>query len=491
MILPGVFLFAVVLRLAMWLSPKSLWGDEWFSIGLAVRPLKEVFLGSLHDVHPPLYFLTLHGLIRCFGESELVFRSVSFLSGALTVAVVYLIARDVFGDRSAMGALFLTAVSPYCLQSSNEIRGYALLGLAASMTIFFFIRALNDPGRFLWRAGYVFSSVLSIYVEHYAWFVVWATAGALFCENIAGRPRKELWRALGLILAAGTASLALIGYQAVFGEHMFEGYRLREYLFAAVLVKKAVGILWHFTNGYYFSMLTVEKIELHLRHTPFFWVSAASAVTAGVLVLRALKDLFFKNRSVFTLASIVLLFPTLNLLFFYPIRLNARYLSFASPFFFVLLGGGLETLRKKSVKILALALLSGTAVFGSLHAISLKTDPAHKEDYRGLITYVFSKAGEGDVVCGLSGQVRYYGKQLVSKSRAIVAPELADLSPEVTRSARRVWVLDQLNMHDHVWRRNYEQIKVLLERLGFVPAQEPYRYGGEEGLIVLYLFERR
>ncbi len=491
MMAPALFILAMVFRLAMWLSPKSLWGDEWFSYGLALEPLKEVMRGSIYDVHPPLYFLMLHGLVQSFGQSEQVFRFISLISGTAIAAMIYWIARDVFGERSALSALFLTAISPYWLQSSNEIRSYALLGLAASMTVFFFIRALREPERFIWRAGYVVSATLAIYVEHYAWFVVCATATALLGEKACGRPRKELWRALRLTLVAGIPSLVLIAYQSVFREHMFEGYRLREYWSFAVLAKKAAGILWHFTNGYYFSMLTVEKIDFHLRHTPFFWISAASTFTAGVLTARALRDLFFKNRSYFTIAVMLLGFPTLILLFFYPIRLDARYLSFSSPFFFVLLGGGLTSLRGKAIKVLAWILLSGTAIFGSLNTISLKTDPAHKEDYRGLITYVFSKTDNGDVVCGLSGQVRYYRKRLGFRDRAVVVSELGDLDPVVTRSAKRIWVLDQLNMHDAVWQRNYEHIKALLTLLGFTPAQAPYRYGGDEGLVVLYLFERK
>ena len=191
------------------------------------------------------------------------------------------------------------------------------------------------------------------------------------------------------------------------------------------------------------------------------------------------------------MAGTFLVLPTFMLLFFYPIRLDARYLSFAAPIFFVLLGEGLASVRIKVFMIPVLILLSGTAIAGSLNNVFLKTDPVHKEDYRGLITAVFSQANEGDVVCGLSVQVRYYRGRLGFEDSAVVVPELGDLSPEVTRSARRVWVLDQLNMHDEVWQRNYEQIKILLAALGFTPAQEPYRYGGPEGLVVLYLFERR
>ena len=485
------FILALVLRAAMWLSPKSLWGDEWFSVGLALRPFGEVFWGSIQDVHPPLYFLALHVLIQIFGEAETVYRLISFLAGATTVVVIYQLAREFFDEHAARTVLFLTAISPYWLQSSNEIRSYALLGLAASLTLLCFIRALREPDRSLWRRAYFAAAIFAVYVEHYAWFVVGATAVALAFSSIQRRERKKLFGTLGWIFFAGAPSLALIAYQAVFREHMFESYRMKEYYSISILVKKAVGVLWHFTDGYFFSMITLERILEYSRGSFFFWVSAATAFVASVLSPRALLNLFFESRVFFILGVTLLFFPSLFLLALYPIRLDARYLSFAAPLFFVLLGSGLSRVRNFWLRILLLALLSCTAMVGSAQAIWLRTDSAHKEDYQGLIQYVFSNTESEDVVTGLSGQVRYYRKRLAFADRAIVIPELGDLTLKNTRTAHRVWVLDQLNMHDAVWQRNYEQIKSILDGLGFRPARGPSRYGGEEGLVVSYLFERK
>ena len=49
-----IFVAGLALRTLMLLSEKSLWGDEFFSIELAVKPFAQVFMGAIHDVHPPL-----------------------------------------------------------------------------------------------------------------------------------------------------------------------------------------------------------------------------------------------------------------------------------------------------------------------------------------------------------------------------------------------------------------------------------------------------
>ncbi len=482
---------AIVLRALMLLSGKSLWSDEWFSVELAQKSFHDVFWGSMQDVHPPAYFLALHGAIRLFGEAEWAYRLISFLAGIAVVGVIYFLTKSVFGKKAALYAFFLSAISPYWLQSANEIRSYALLALLSSLTLLFFVQALRDATRRVWLLGYTVSATLAVYVEHYAWFVVLATGVTLFFEKVGGRTRKELWRAFICACLLGGASLALASYQAIFREHMFEGYRIREYWSVAILFKKMVGLLWHFTNGYYFSMIPVDRISYYLKHSPVFWLSAVSMLAAVMLLLFSFKEVFLKDRTWFVLAGMVLCFPIIFLISFYSIRLEARYLSFAAPVFFVMIGGALAFYPRERFRNAAFLLLTTIAVIGSAHTVLLKTDAAHKEDYKGLVSYVFARTGSGDVVCGLGSQVRYYRQQLTPDSQTTVLPEMVNLNEENTRDAKHVWVVDQLNMHTAVWMASYDRIKTRLAELGFQPSAPPHRIGGEEGLVVAYPFEKK
>src|SRR5437016_4087095 len=67
--------FAVALLIA-WLlrighpSREGLWLDEIYSVWLARQPLAAIIPLLRADVHPPLYYLLLHGWFRVAGSSD-------------------------------------------------------------------------------------------------------------------------------------------------------------------------------------------------------------------------------------------------------------------------------------------------------------------------------------------------------------------------------------------------------------------------------------
>ncbi|MBI3316180.1 MAG: glycosyltransferase family 39 protein [Candidatus Omnitrophica bacterium] len=247
-----IFAIGLLLRVLMLTGPKSFWGDEWFSLGLAQRSFAEVFWASIHDVHPPFYFLLLRAAVCCFGQGEWAFRLVSFVAGLGTLAAVYRLSRLIFQNQTARWAIFLTAISPYWLQSSNEVRSYSLLGFLASLTAVFFAEALCHPEKKFWKWAYAMSAIFLVYTEHYGWFLV---AAAIAAQGYLWTRKKlplGLGRAQRVMLIFAVPSLCLIGYQAVFGEHMFDLSRVREYFAWPLIFKKIVGIFWHFSSGYRF-----------------------------------------------------------------------------------------------------------------------------------------------------------------------------------------------------------------------------------------------
>lgn len=114
------FILGFALRFLMWVSGKSLWGDEWFSLDIARLSFKQTFFASLNDVHPPLYFLLLNVSTWLFGTSEMSLRFISFSASLGLLVVLYFLARDVIGRSAAILTAFLAALSPYLLQSANE-----------------------------------------------------------------------------------------------------------------------------------------------------------------------------------------------------------------------------------------------------------------------------------------------------------------------------------------------------------------------------------
>ena len=131
-----ILLLGLILRLTNLLTGKSLWGDCFFSMQLAKKPMLEVIKGSIQDVHPPLYYMVLH----LFSQNEASMRAFSAICGVGVVFGVYLLGKTLFCEKTGIVAALLTAISPYFLQSSNEIRSYSFLAFLTVFATYFYFK---------------------------------------------------------------------------------------------------------------------------------------------------------------------------------------------------------------------------------------------------------------------------------------------------------------------------------------------------------------
>lgn len=121
-------------------------GDWWFyhwQAGLIAdgRGFLDPFqLLQHHSVasagHPPLYPLLLAGLTKIGLAGTLAHRSLGMVLGALTIALVALIARRVAGDRAGVAAAALAAVYPIFIGVDGALMSETLYGpLIAGMLL--------------------------------------------------------------------------------------------------------------------------------------------------------------------------------------------------------------------------------------------------------------------------------------------------------------------------------------------------------------------
>ncbi|MDH6135916.1 mannosyltransferase [Kitasatospora sp. MAA4] len=157
-------LLAVVARL-VWLWPALLtlglavygggrpllWPDELATWEAVNRSPAQIW-GMLHHVDAVvgLYYFLLHYWTSAFGHSLTMFRLPSALAMAGAAAFVALIGRKVFGNRAAITAGVLFALTPSVSRYGQEARGYAFVVLAAAAATFLLLRALERPGVLRW-----------------------------------------------------------------------------------------------------------------------------------------------------------------------------------------------------------------------------------------------------------------------------------------------------------------------------------------------------
>ncbi|MBI1279351.1 MAG: DUF2723 domain-containing protein [Anaerolineaceae bacterium] len=208
-----IFLLAIGLRLIN-LAGRALWYDEAFAVLFAEKGLSAMLYGTLTpvvggaaDIHPLLYYSTLNVWMHFFGESAFTVRLLSVVFGVATVALIYLLAKSLFDERTGLVAALITAIAPFHVQYSQETRMYALLGLLLMSATWCFIKSWHDESQVAqkslwmnWRywLGFGLFAGLAMYTQQLAAFYLVAIGLVPFVTRRKGQ-------IIGLIVGAITA----------------------------------------------------------------------------------------------------------------------------------------------------------------------------------------------------------------------------------------------------------------------------------------------
>lgn len=189
----------LLLLLAAWalrlyrLDAQDIWWDEARNIDVATRPLAQIATAPELDIHPPLYFYSLHLWTRFLGSTTFATRLFGVWFGVLAAALSYRLARSLApgwpGQLAGLLALTLAVVSPYALAEAQETRMYtfswALLS-AGTLALWQATRPQKREPAWLWWLIFVLLAVASL-LTHYSaalilaawgiWLLVWALLG--------------------------------------------------------------------------------------------------------------------------------------------------------------------------------------------------------------------------------------------------------------------------------------------------------------------------
>jgi 4-amino-4-deoxy-L-arabinose transferase-like glycosyltransferase len=145
---------AAAFRIALWLQQRSLWIDE---ARLSLNVASRSYLGLLppldYDQTAPLLYLWVERFTaRVFGVSEAPLRLPALAAGIATVALIFCMARRLFGRRAAILATAMSALSPTLIHFSSEVKQYSVEACVSCAAIYLGLRWLEDPsdrGRWL------------------------------------------------------------------------------------------------------------------------------------------------------------------------------------------------------------------------------------------------------------------------------------------------------------------------------------------------------
>lgn len=194
------------------LGEQSLWYDEAFSFLLAQRDTVGVIQGATKDTLPPLYLLFMHGW-SLLGSADFFLRFPSVVFGLLGVALIYAVARELFGARVGVMAVLLAELSPFQVYYSQEGRMYAMLGFLSLLALYTLLKAWRGGGA-RWWLGYAAAGSLALYTHTLAGLTLLA-----FSLGALGALRPFPLRRL-LVASAGAALLFAPWLLVLWGQAM-------------------------------------------------------------------------------------------------------------------------------------------------------------------------------------------------------------------------------------------------------------------------------
>ncbi|MCS7222796.1 MAG: glycosyltransferase family 39 protein [Anaerolineae bacterium] len=124
---------------------QSLWYDETVSAYLASQDLISLTRHTAGDIHPPLYYYLLHLWTRLAGNSEFALAFPSLIFGLLLVAMAYRLGSDLADRVVGLLAAGLTAISPFHVWYSQEVRMYTLGSFLGALTLYALVRLWERP----------------------------------------------------------------------------------------------------------------------------------------------------------------------------------------------------------------------------------------------------------------------------------------------------------------------------------------------------------
>lgn len=191
-ILAGIIILGTVLRL-LFIDSRNIQYDDMFSFFLARQDLPEIIKGTAADTMPPLYYFLLHFWSQISQEIWFL-RLLSVLISVGVIISLFLLIKKMFGDREALLAALLAAISPLQIYHAQDIRMYALLTLS-EILYFYFLACLfqgqtnKRKKKNLW-IGATICGVVAMYTHNLAIFGIIAPDILLLIKKDFNRLKK-------------------------------------------------------------------------------------------------------------------------------------------------------------------------------------------------------------------------------------------------------------------------------------------------------------
>ncbi|SEN44365.1 Uncharacterized membrane protein [Pseudomonas sp. ok272] len=356
-----ILVLAALVRL-YGLTSAAIWGDEGSSLLMSQFTLSGIWFHAAHDVHPPLYFMLLHGWMALFGDGLFAIRALSALPGVVAVALGVWLVRLVANPRVALLAGLLLALLPTAVRYSQEVRMYSLLGvwlLGATIALVYW---LKQPQRSRYLVIYTLLMTAAFYTHYFTALCVIAHWVYLLVLRVQpAHPQRYLQRP-----AWWLANLAIVLLFMPWVPGLIELVQHVDQLKANGDVGWELPVDWSSMPSMVWSFMIQDD------GTDFAW---PLFIALPLLLLAVVWVTVWRDRSVYRWSALLAIYTLLPLLLVYGVSFISpvfieRYLSAYALGLPLIIALAISRLWQRS-RVLALALL---LVFVGTELVGLKNN---------------------------------------------------------------------------------------------------------------------
>lgn len=198
----------------------GIWADEGLVFNIVAIPSWRDMFGflSMHESHPPLFYVLVRAWQSLFGSSDDSTLSIAVVLGTAIIPSTYLVARSLFSRRAALIAAVLVAFSPSLIEHSAQLRPYGLLPLLVLLSSWALTKAIDGAGVRHWLA-YAVTTTLMLYTHHWTW-LVWGGQIVAFAFVVFHSPSAQ--RIVAIRRFAFAAATILVLYSAWLPSFLFQ-----------------------------------------------------------------------------------------------------------------------------------------------------------------------------------------------------------------------------------------------------------------------------
>lgn len=337
-------------------KPEGLWNDEYIGWFISSRSFPvEFFQETLKNCHMPLYYLFLKVWIGLFGDADISLRWSSVFCGLPSILAMYFVGKTYKDEKLGLFCAAFSAVSGFLIYFSQEVRLYSLLFLISSCCLLAWLNlAKNQSKRNFLIFGLTNFLIIITHTIGFI-FVFFNILGmGIYLASIDKKYVKPMQYIVGIVILT---LIPIIPFFSRIVESSFISQFWSGFSFSKV----------YFVFSDYFSAIQINIINTPNNIIDIFYKGSSfnymflifALVPMTISLIFVIKSLFTRDSKLKYLASIGLLYflVLIGAAFLNRIVLATKYSVEIYPVLILMLGAGIFSLKKESMKKLVITIL--------------------------------------------------------------------------------------------------------------------------------------